>query len=206
MIKKRSHFFITVMLLLNSMIVYSQGYNSHWLLGYGNWATKGRMIFTDTSYTFNYESRAMRFQGTEATICDAQGNFLMSSNGVWIANGNNDTMVNSTGLNPGSNVNSSPHGLINDYANIILPFPGDSNKYVLFHHTDYFDGVSYPAYEVFYTIIDITLDSGLGGVISKNDTAFSDTLNWGIAACKHANGRDWWIIGNYAQTDHLISG
>jgi hypothetical protein len=44
------------------------------------------------------ENRKMPFKGTEATICDAQGNFLMSTNGIWIANANNDTMLNGGGL------------------------------------------------------------------------------------------------------------
>jgi hypothetical protein len=47
---------------------------------------------------------------------------------------------------------------------------------------------------LFYSIIDKTLDTGMGSVISKNNIAYSDTLNWGIAACRHANGRDWWIV------------
>src|SRR4030095_7405971 len=45
-----------------------------------------------------------------------------------------------------------------------------------------------------FSAIDLTLDGGLGGVISKNDTILQDTLIWGIGAVKHANGRDWWIV------------
>ncbi len=183
------------MLQICSMDIFAQGYNHTWPLGYWPYNyDKGRMTFDSNSYNYNLETRKMMFNGTEATICDSQGNFLMSSNGVWIANANNDTMLNGTGLNPGSNVNSWPNGLLNEYANIFLTYPNDSNKFILFHHTDSFDGFSYSAYDLYYTIIDKTLDSGRGAVISKNNIAFSDTLNWGIAACRHANGRDWWIV------------
>ena len=76
----------------------------------------------------------MLFNDTEGNICDNNGNFLMSSNGVWIANANNDTMMNGSGLNPGSETASWPHGLLLSYANIILPFPGDTSN-LLFKST-----------------------------------------------------------------------
>jgi hypothetical protein len=58
------------------------------------------MIFDSTSYVHTTENRKMPFKGTEATICDAQGDFLMSTNGIWIANAINDTMLNGSGLSP----------------------------------------------------------------------------------------------------------
>jgi hypothetical protein len=134
----------------------------------------------------------MKFEGTQATISDANGNFLMSSNGVWIANALNDTMQNGAGLNPGYYVNSWPNGLLIPYGNILLPYPGDSNRYVLFHQTRLDPNSS--LHGIYKTEINITLDGGLGAVISKNDSVVVDYLSWGIAACKHANGRDWWIV------------
>ena len=146
----------------------------------------------------------MEFWGTEATISDEQGNFLISSNGVWIANATGDTMMNGGGLNPGSNVNSFPDGILNPFANLILPFPGDSTKYILIHHTDEWDGFSYPSYKVFSTQIDITLDGGLGGVTSKNTVVFTDTMNWGFGACRHANGRDWWVVSSKHNSNKIF--
>lgn len=64
------------------------------------------MTFDSVSYQFQTEYRKMSFDGTQGNICDAQGNFLMSSNGVWIANATNDTMLNGSGLNPGPYVNA----------------------------------------------------------------------------------------------------
>jgi len=185
--------------------VFGQGMNSTWLLGYNTGINeKSKFKFESANYFYNLETRKMSFQGTEATISDNQGNFLMSSNGVWIANANNDTMLNGAGLNPGSNVNSNPDGLLNPYANIFLPFPGDSNKYVLFHHTHEWDGFSYPSYDIYESIIDINLDGGLGGVISKNNIVFSDTMNWGFGVCKHANGRDWWIVASKHDSNKMF--
>ena len=97
---------ILLVLILFVFTAKAQFYNHEWLIGY--WPmqySKGRISFDSTSYTYTSEFRKMPFEGTQGNICDAQGNFLMSSNGVWIANANNDTMLNGSGLNPGYFVN-----------------------------------------------------------------------------------------------------
>jgi hypothetical protein len=188
---------ISLLLLLFSSEVIAQGfYNHQWLLGSYLFLQdpKGRIVFDSSSYTHIPEFRKMVFWGTEATICDAQGDFLMSSNGVWIANANNDTMMNGSGLNPNGITSNWASGLPLTYNNVILPYPSDTNKYVLFHHTASYVGTYPPALELYYSVIDMTGDGGLGEVSLKNQIAFSDTLGWGMNACKHANGRDWWIV------------
>ncbi|MBL7929641.1 MAG: T9SS type A sorting domain-containing protein [Bacteroidia bacterium] len=131
----------------------------------------------------------MVFKGTQANISDANGNLLMSSNGVWIANATGDTMMNGGGLAPSYLTTAWPYGIpLNDGA-ICLPFPGDSNKLVLFHKSKW-DQFSISTTALYKTIINLSLDS----IIQKNDTIITDTLSWGVGACKHANGRDWWLF------------
>ncbi|MBK7967080.1 MAG: T9SS type A sorting domain-containing protein [Bacteroidetes bacterium] len=125
----------------------------------------------------------------------------MSSNGIWIANANNDTMLNGSGLNPNSFTSSWPFGQVITHGNIIITHPGDSDKFILFHQTgDSLNNV--PSTELYYSIIDMSLDGGLGSVTSqKNIILFQDTLSWGLAACKHANGRDWWVVAMKDNSD-----
>ncbi|HMT29088.1 MAG TPA: hypothetical protein PKD91_07400, partial [Bacteroidia bacterium] len=191
--KKSIVLLFLVVLSLKSM---GQGYNHQWLLGSYNFPQdpKGRMLFDANNYTMLNETRKMPFKGTQANISDSNGNLLMSSNGVWIANATGDTMMNGSGLNPGGITSSWPNGLPMTANNIFLPFPGDSNKYILIHHTGSFNGTYYPAMEVFFSLIDVTSDGGLGSLLIKNDTILVDTLSWGLGACKHANGRDWWVV------------
>lgn len=174
--------------------VLGQGYNHQWLLGY--WFApdpKGKMLFDNASYSQLTEIRKMQFFGTESNISDVNGNLLLSTNGVWIANTTGDTMMNGGGLNPSLYTNNWPSGLPIGFMNIVVPYPGDSNKFALFHQTLW--QTIAPCLSGFYkTEVDLSLDGGLGGVIQKNDTLFSDTLSNGIGACKHANGRDWWIF------------
>ena len=176
--------------------LFGQGYNHQWLLGnyYFIQDPKGRMFIDSNNYSIIPENRKMPFLGTQGNICDANGNFLMSSNGVWIANANNDTMMNGSGLNPGPYVDNWSFGTPNVANNVFVPDPVDSNKYLLFHHTaTEFNPSFLPALELFYSEIDITLDGGLGGVTSKNNIVMQDTLGWGIGVCRHANGKSWWV-------------
>jgi hypothetical protein len=176
-------------------IVCGQGYNHQWLLGYWELPTdpKGRFYFDLNGYQDSIEYRDMSFYGSQANISDANGNFLMSTNGAWIANANNDTMLNGDSLNPGVFANNWQEGFPINYMNVVLPFPDDSNKYFLVHQTLW--NHVFPAKSgIYLSKIDMTLDNGLGGVTSKNDTILADTLSMGIGACRHANGRDWWVV------------
>ncbi|MBK8414568.1 MAG: T9SS type A sorting domain-containing protein [Bacteroidetes bacterium] len=82
-------------------------------------------------------------------------------------------------------------GIPMSYANIILPMPGDSNKYILFHQVADI-AINLLCQDIFYSVVDFS-SNPLGEVISKNNIALTDTFSWGFAACKHGNGRDWWI-------------
>jgi hypothetical protein len=181
--------------ILIPLISCSQGFNHTWLLGTDTGFPMGKIEFDTNAFILIQQQRKMTFKDTQATICNSNGDFLISSNGVWIANSNNDTMMNGSNLNPGSFTSSWSEGLPIANGNLILPFPGDSTKFVLFHQTGDSLG-NVPSTELFYSVIDMTHDNGLGGVDSsqKNIIIFHDTLSWGIGACKHANGRDWWIV------------
>ena len=180
--------FLCLTVLLLSKDCLPQGYNSTFLLGYN---AKARMSFTDTSYFIIPETRTISFDNAQANISDENGNILMSSNGVFIADATGNTMSNGGGLNPSQAVNDFPSGLPFPYADIILPMPDDSTKYVLFHQT--FDFNSGYSPQVFYSIADFSF-SNFGIVLSKNNIAASGLFSTGLAACRHANGRDWWIV------------
>ncbi len=193
----RKVLFLLCILALCGCEIFGQGfYNHQWLLGSYNFLQdpKGRIIFDANSYTHIPEFRKMSFKGTEATICDAQGNFLMSSNGIWIANASNDTMMNGSGLNPGPGASSWPFGLPMINNAVFITYPGDTGQYLLIHHSQEQYGAGYPAFQLYKSTIDIQLDNGLGGVTNKNEIILEDTLNWGVGCVKHANGRDWWVV------------
>ena len=85
--------------LLFSKQSLQQGYNCNFLIGY---QLKERMLFTDTSYVINPETRTIPFRDTQGNISDENGKLLMSSNGIFIADATGDTMLGGGGLNPNS--------------------------------------------------------------------------------------------------------
>ena len=183
----------------------SQGISNLWMSGYyyGTGSPTPRYGGTDINFISGYAdttsiARQMNFSDCHANICDDAGNLLFYSNGVYIANANNDTMVNGSGLNPSQYTTQNlSYGLRIRQGNLILPYPNDSVKYYLIHQTLFYDqnASDYKSAEVYYSLIDMSLDGGLGAVIQKNVVLNADTLNPGaITACKHANGRDWWLV------------
>jgi hypothetical protein len=190
---KVRHFLCLTLLFFSNQCL-PQGNNSNFLLGY---QAKAKMSFTDTSYSILSEVRTIPFLFTQGNISDENGNILMSSNGVFIADATGDTMLGGGGLNPNSFTDDfKQYGLVLPYGNIILPMPDDSNKYVLFHQTGNYNSLpsSLSSTEIYHSIIDISLNGGLGSVISKNNITLTGLFGWGLSACKHGNGRDWWII------------
>ena len=199
--------------VLNVASSFAQGKNYNWLLGYNiivdtsSTSAKAKLIIDSNSVTIVPEVRKMAFLDAQANIADENGNLLVNTNGCWIANANGDTMLNGNDLNPSSFTTSwcsSTSGIPYPHANIILPWPDDTLKFVLFHQTQD-DEPNYRAKELYYTVIDMNLDSGLGGVdtTQKNIIVVQDKLSMGISACKHANGRDWWIVTQRDSSDTI---
>lgn len=150
--------------------------------------------FQSGSMQLSTASRAIGYRRTSANITDDSGNLLFSTNGAFLANAVGDTMLNGGGLNPSSYTSLYPEGLFISQACMILPRPGSSPVYYLLHNTIDHQGPSY-ATRLYLTVVDMTLDGGLGAVTLKNHVIIDDTLNSGkITAVRHANGRDWWVL------------
>ncbi len=191
-----------MLFFLEFTIANAQGLNNNWLIGSNfqldsNTTSKlCRINFYSGTAVVSPDSRKMKFRRTQANISDATGNLLMSSNGFWIADASGDTMQNGSGLAFHINFTADiPYGYPAIASNLMLPFPGDSNKYVLFHQM----GATWlpDSMQCFYSIIDMSLNNGLGAVISKNNLLSSlVNLSAGIGACKHGNGQDWWVLMN----------
>jgi len=91
---------------------------------------------------------------------------------------------------------------------LVLPKPGSSTQYYIFHESADWVVTHGNSWELplnlSYSVVDMNLDSGRGAITNeKNIHAIDDTLPLGrITACKHANGRDWWIIVHQYWTDY----
>jgi len=100
---------------------------------------------------------------------------------IQILNRNDQVMLNGDSI----------YGLDAWSSSLIIPFVNDTNRY---YALTLYNGVI-PYHGIYYSIVDMTLDSGLGAVTARNQQIFSqDYLAPKFAAVKHANGWDWWIF------------
>ena len=179
-------------------------------MGYKSWAGQPyggtRVDFLSGVINISYHPTPMNFIGTNGIISDRLGNLLFSSNGIYVANALGDTMINGEGLNPSYYTSAyDSFGLPIDQGNLIIPFIGDSNKYYLFHQTSDDHIYTYCSLYLYYSVIDMLQDSGKGAVVQKNIILLNDSLVAGkLSACKHANGRDWWLLVHQYNTNRLF--
>jgi Secretion system C-terminal sorting domain len=135
-----------------------------------------------------------------ASICDKNtGELLIYSHGLIIYNKNGIPMENGDSINPGKySYNSYPSGLLTYDGVSILPFPEHENLfYVIYTNADSIYASNYLASRLYYSVVDMSLNNGLGKVIKKDIVILNEWLENGrINAIQHANGRDWWLIVN----------
>lgn len=107
-------------LLYASVLLFAQRHDNIWVLGYYGQSPHPDLggIFMD----FNQDSllvydvdTGMDFNFTDASICDAEGNLLFYTNGIYIADATHDVMEN------GDSINNA--GLTYLYEDTGLPVP-----------------------------------------------------------------------------------
>ncbi len=205
--------FISTIFFLNVLTVIIHGQNKQdyqWIIGHDTSLldTGGNGIQFNFKYcpveTSNISTvHNFYMEGANTSMSDEEGNLLFYSNGCYIVNREGFIMENGDSINP---------GLVNDFwcpsggspirqGVISIPMPGSDSLYYVFNLDldlpywlqDPFIGVA--PQRLYYQVIDMSLEGGLGKVISKNQIAVQDTFARGnIKAVRHVNGEDWWVI------------
>lgn len=118
-------------------------------------------------------------EGTSSFSDGATGNLLFYTDGITVYDRNSNAMPNGTGLQ--GNSSSTQCGLI-------VRLPGTTNIYYVFS-VDQLAGSN----GLKYSIVDMSLNGGLGDVTSKNVPILSPTCEK-VTAVRHCNGVDYWIL------------
>ena len=170
-----------VFFILSPFIIFSQGEFDQWRFG----------NYSGLDFNFNppvsISGSAMYTPSCPASVSDSLGNLLFYSYGGTIWNKNNQIMQNGSGL----------YGVwFNDQSVFSISSLSDPNVYFLFYLGDFlFPPMTSPG--LFYAIIDMELDGGLGGVVNGTKNipvpGGENAVNW-MSATRHRNCKDIWLI------------
>jgi hypothetical protein len=204
---------VPLALLLLPLGLLAQFHDNTTLLGYyGGWITPPNDKYGITMLTFpdgslhmeENEELTMYFDATNAIISDSNGVLQFYTNGTDIGNTVWDTLENGeTLVDDGAGPNIWPQ------LALALPRPGHAGRYLLLYGDEEmyrpfgpFGDLWITSGGLFAAEVDMTLNGGLGKVISRGQAVVEDTLSMGkFTACKHANGRDWWILAHENYTN-----
>lgn len=138
------------------------------------------------------------FQLASASISHpVTGNLLFCTNGIKVSS-LSGILYNGTNLSPCNYIlENTPYGSGIPQSTLVLALPDNPDKYYIFHETGFYPiGTNY-ADTLQYSIVDYSQNAN-GEVTNKNNHLLTVPLAPGeITACRHANGRDWWILFPY---------
>lgn len=170
----------------------SQGCNNHPLAG------GVIMNFNETPPKIDTISHRTCLFVYSSVCSDSSGHLAFYTNGLSIHNAAHHLMENGDTINPGLywqkyKTENSGYGLIAGC--FALPAPGNPHHYYLFHRAADIALNRSLSCPIYYTLIDMQANHGLGRVIRKNQIILPCYGSYAIpTAVKHGNGRDWWII------------
>ncbi|MCC6724809.1 MAG: hypothetical protein IT258_09890 [Saprospiraceae bacterium] len=179
--------------------------DNEWIISTGNEGGTKFDFSTDPVNLTHTNSNMLQFSAN-ASICDTLGNLLFYTNGAYLASANHSLMWNGSGLDLGLLGSSAPEGSNMPQIVMILPLPGKPNIYYVFYKALFELFPDELSSKFYYSKVDISKNQGNGLVVEKNQVILEgEYLDWGkITACRHANGRDWWILLGKADSNTFL--
>ena len=175
---------IIVVLFISSISAFSQKEVNHWYFG-----SRAALDFNSGTPVPLNNSDMISTEACSA-ISDTAGNLLFYTNGETIWDTTHNPMSNGTGI---LGHNSSHQGTV------IFKAPGACSEYYLFCSPNTWTNDS-----LCYSIIDMSLNGGLGAVTTKNVMLFGVSSE-NISAVHHANGRDIWVASLQKSTADMYA-
>jgi gliding motility-associated-like protein len=181
---KLLHLKMLVALLLFCPLLNAQRQNGLWVgKQANNWifGSKPTQLNFNTSPPENFRmTHDTGSQEGTGTISDEQGNLLFYNDGQTVWNRNQEIMPNGEGLL--GEFSTSQQGLT-------IPAPGNSNLYYIFNLAS-FGGLN----GLTYSVVDMSLDGGLGAVTDKNIQLVAGPISEKMTAVYHADKEQVWLI------------
>lgn len=169
-----------------------------------NWLFGDSLGIKFNSGSINPIESSIKTVEAAASISDSLGNLLFYTDGGNVYNKLNQLMDNGDSLNNGQ-ISNGGNTITNGV--IIIPVPLNQNTQFYIIYLNSFNTVTTRG--LYYSLVDISANGGLGKVIAKNDTIIIlpiDSTNYceKIAITRHANGRDWWVLIHQVNSEQFI--
>lgn len=178
---------LVFLFLLIGASAYGQKQGNIWYFGDGyglDFNTTPPTLLNDGQTAPDVACGDTHIEGT-ASIADSSGSLLFYTDGRTIWNKNHQPMPNGTGL---------LGGISSTQAALIVPKPLSNTEYYVFTTDDFCNDL---ANGLRYSIVDICEDNKQGDVVPKlKNILLQDTVAEKIAAVRHANGVDYWILSH----------
>lgn len=177
---------ILQLLILTCSTGFGQKEDRIWYFGGDpfSFSTPGAGLDFNSGFPVPLVNSAMGYSEGSAVQCDRNGNLLFYTDGSSVWDVSHAIMMNGTGL--GGHISS-------EQSTVIIPFPSynDTSKFYLFGN----DG--FPTANgtgLYYSIIDMSLNAGLGAVTATKAVSLLDSTSEWLSASKHSNGIDFWVV------------
>jgi len=125
-----------------------------------------------------------------ATMSDPNGQLLLYTDGITVWNRNHIQMPNGFGLL--GNSSSTQSG-------VIVPWPNNPDLYYVFTAAGFGGG------PFCYSVVDMTLDGGLGDVTAVKNEILFNPCSERVNAVAHANGTDIWVLSHEENTNNYYA-
>lgn len=194
---KFTPFLFALLLLTCSQHCFSQFHDNHWLLGYEGGSISepddsfgiSILSFYDAELSIeNNQLIDLWFDGAGNSFSDFDGNLLLSSNGIEVRNYYDAPLLN-------GNFNGAfgdPESIVAQ-SSVFLPHSMNTEDISLLRML-YSEGVPILGKSIEHSRIDPYFE-GVGLLYDDTSIAAVDSLSTGeLTACRHANGRDWWVL------------
>ena len=188
-------FYNLIFFIFTIVIGFSQNQGNIWYFGdhAGLDFNSGVPVVINNGAT--YIPASSNYSEGTSTISDPQGNLLFYTNGEKLWNKQHQVMPNGDFLS--GNFSSTQ-------SSIIIPLPNSNRFFYVFTTDDIIENTNDLGFR--YSVIDNCLDNGFGDIITtQKNVLLSYQMAEKVAAVKHSNGIDYWIITHKLNTNEFYS-
>jgi hypothetical protein len=185
----------------------AQPYDKAWIVGSNTMVKLSFNANTIDTASFYWGAAYVTTNSSTSDVSDTNGNLLFYTNGSTVGNSLGQLMENGDSLVDPMFYTLYPGGVTEPQTNIIIPRSGNTFYLFYFSESDslYATQTIDEPDRLYYAIIDMDQNGGLGKVISKKNLAYKGLFgDCRLTACRHANGRDWWLVHQGFQNDEYF--